>query len=423
VAVPILSGDEVVAVLNVESDVRGAFSRSQVMTLETLADGIGIILRNAELFQAVERTNARLVELDRMKSELVNIVAHDFRAPLAGVLGHAELLEWKPDAPVKDRLQQARSIIQAATHMASMVDKTLKTTRLEMGHFPFDFGVTDLAAVVRDVLARTPVDDAHPVTADIPEDPVPCWADRERVAEVVENLVSNAAKYSPDGGAIRVEVARDLETATVRVVDRGVGIDPGAQPKLFRPFSRIRDQKTAGIQGSGLGLYICERIVRAHGGHLGVQSQAGEGSTFSFSIPLYGVAAQTRAPLVLVAAGDERTRREVRRVAQEQGFGTHEVSDGVDAVEAAIRLVPRAVVLDRVLPRLGAEEVAARLRENLATTSIPLVALADSAELGGPAGLFDAYVPKPLDVVALAAALGGVHHPGDPRVESHRTIR
>jgi signal transduction histidine kinase/DNA-binding response OmpR family regulator len=412
VAVPILSGDEVVAVLNVESDTRRAFSRSQVMTLETLADGIGIILRNAELFQAVERTNARLVELDRMKSELVNIVAHDFRAPLAGVLGHAELLEWKPDAPVDDRLQQARSIIQAATHMASMVDKTLKTTRLEMGQFPFDFGLVDLGGVVRDVLARMPADERHPLEVEIPEDPVPCWADRERLAEVIENLVSNAAKYSPEGGPVRVEVTRDADAAGVRVSDRGIGIDPAAQHKLFKPFSRIRDPKTSGIQGSGLGLYICERIVRAHGGRLGVESRAGQGSTFAFSIPLYGVVAQTRAPLVLVAAGDERTRREVRRVAQDQGFGIHEVSDGVDAVEAAVRLVPAAVVLDRVLPRLGAEEVAARLKENVATTSIPLFALADGAELGSQSRLFDACVSKPLDAAALAAALGAVAHPG-----------
>ena len=96
---PILSGDEVVAVLNVERRRGRGFDHGQVITLETLADGIGIMLRNAELYQALERTNAKLVELDRMKSELVNIVAHDFRAPLAGVLGHAELLEWRPDAP------------------------------------------------------------------------------------------------------------------------------------------------------------------------------------------------------------------------------------------------------------------------------------------------------------------------------------
>jgi CheY-like chemotaxis protein len=311
-------------------------------------------------------------------------------------------------------VEQARSIIQAATHMASLVDKTLKTTRLEMGHFPFEFGVVDLGGVVRGVLARMPEHPRHPLEPEIPEDPVPCWADQERLAEVIENLVSNAVKYSPDGGAVRVEVARDADAATVRVRDRGIGLAPAAQQKLFKPFSRIRDQKTASIQGSGLGLYICERIVKAHGGQLGVESRAGEGSTFSFSIPLYGVTAQTRAPLVLVAAGDEGTRREVRRVAQEQGFGIHEVSDGVDAVEAAIRLVPAAVILDRVLPRLGAEEVAVRLKENLVTTSIPLFALADSAEMGSQSGLFEAYVPKPLDAAALAAALGGVAHPGDP---------
>src|SRR6185503_1000502 len=98
------------------------------------------------------RTNARLVELVRMKSELVNIVAHDFRSPLAGVLGHAELLEWQPDAGRDERVDQARAIIRAATHMANLVDKTLKTTRLETGHFPFEFGVVDLGAAVREVV-------------------------------------------------------------------------------------------------------------------------------------------------------------------------------------------------------------------------------------------------------------------------------
>ena len=118
-AVPILSGDEVAAVLNVESDVRRGFDRAHVITLETLADGVGILLRNAELYAALERTNAQLVELDRTKSELVNVVAHDFRAPLAGILGHAELLEWRPDAPVAERVEQARAIMDAATHMAT----------------------------------------------------------------------------------------------------------------------------------------------------------------------------------------------------------------------------------------------------------------------------------------------------------------
>jgi signal transduction histidine kinase/DNA-binding response OmpR family regulator len=407
-AVPILSGEDVVAVLHVEADAPRGLDRGRLITLETLADGIGIILRNAELYQALERGNAKLVELDRTRSEVVNIVAHDFRAPLAGVLGHAELLEWRPEAPREERIESARAIVQAATHMASLVEKTLKTTRLETGHFPFEFGVMDLAAMLRAVLARLPEDQSHPVELALPDDPLPCWADRDRLAEVIENLLSNASKYSPEGGAIGVSVQSEREVVTVQVSDRGIGIAPGDLPRLFRPFSRVRNRRTAPIEGSGLGLYICERIVRAHGGRMWVESEADNGSTFSFSLPLFGAAAQTRPPLVLVAAGDEGTRREVRRVAEALGYGIHEVTDGVEALEAAVRLLPQVVILDRVLPRLRAEEVAERLRENQTTVSVPVFALAAAADLGLRSTLFKACVPKPLDRKILEEALASL---------------
>jgi signal transduction histidine kinase/DNA-binding response OmpR family regulator len=403
--VPILSGGEIVALLDLESDSIQAFDRGQIITLETLADGIGIILRNAELYHTLEETNAKLVELNRMKSELLNIVAHDFRAPLSGILGYAELLEWKPDAPPGDRVERAQAIIRSATHMANLMDKTLKTARLETGHFSFDFGLVDLATKVLEVGRRFPEEPGHPLRVQAPEFPLPCWADGERVTEVLENLVANAVKYSPGGGPIGLQVRAEGETAVISVSDRGIGIAPTDITRLFRPFSRVRDQCTQGIEGFGLGLYICERIVRAHGGRLWVESTPGEGSTFSFSLPLFGATAQARAPLVLVATGDARTRRQVRRAAEELGFGIHEVADGVEAVEAAIRLVPSAIVLDRILPRLRAEEVAERLRDHDATVSLPLFALAAREDLGAQACLFRACVPKPLDPKVLTAAL------------------
>jgi signal transduction histidine kinase/DNA-binding response OmpR family regulator len=405
ISVPIRVADEALAVLVVESDEPRAFTRARVMTLETLAEGIAIILRNAELYAALEQTNARLVELDRTKSELVNIVAHDFRSPLAGVLGYAELLEWRPDAPREDRVEQARAIIQAATHMAAMVDKTLKTTRLETGHLPFEFGVVDLGAVVRDVLGRQPPDPLRPVEAELPEDPLPCWSDRERIAEVVENLVSNALKYSPQGGPVRVEAGADGEWLRVRVSDRGMGIAPEDMGRLFRPFSRVRTRQTAEIEGTGLGLYICERIVKAHGGRMWAESEPGVGSTFAFTLPLFGAAAQTRPPLILVAAGDEATRRETQRVAEELGYGLHAVSDGVEAVEDAMRLLPVVVVADRVLPKLGAAEIAARLLEGTATAAIPVIALAPTDDIGRDSGAFAACVPKPVQRNVLTHAI------------------
>jgi len=411
VSIPILSGGEVVAVLDVESDLPQAFDRGQVITLETLADGIGIILRNAELYETLEGTNARLVELDRMKSELVNIVAHDFRAPLAAILGWAELLEAGPETGAQERTERARSIVRAATRMAGLMDKTLETTRLETGHFPFDFGLLDLGARLKEIVSQRTTEPLHPLSFDPPEFPLPCWADGERLGEVLDNLLSNAVKYSPQGGEVRLALRRERETAIISVSDEGIGIAATDMDRLFRPFSRLHDRKATGIEGFGLGLHICEHIVRAHGGRLWVESQPGRGSTFYFSLPLFGAAAQTRAPLVLVAARDPGTRREVRRVAEELGYAIHEVADGVEALQAAVRLVPAVVVLDRILPRLTAEEVAERLRDQEATASLAVFVLADKDELGDQAALFRACVPKPLDRQVLTAALESLGAP------------
>ncbi len=404
-AVPILSGEDVAAVLYVEGDRPGAFDRGQVITLETLADGIGILLRTAELYETLEDTNARLVELDRTKSELVNVVAHDFRAPLAAILGWAELLEAGDDVSLEERRARARSIVGAATRMAGLMDRTLDTTRLETGQFAFDFRLVDLSARLREAAEHFPSDPAHPVVLDVSDEPLPCWADGERVAEVVENLLSNAVKYSPDGGEVRLAVRRERDTAVVSVSDHGIGIAPEDLGRLFRPFSRLHDRSLKGIEGFGLGLSICERFVRAHGGRFDVRSAPGEGATFSFTLPIFGAAAQARPPLVVVAAPDAGTRREVRRVAEDLGFAVHEASDGVEAVESAARLRPAVVVLDRILPRLRAEEVAERLRALPATRGVPLVLLASGEDLGPRASLFRECLSRPVDRRMLSSAL------------------
>jgi signal transduction histidine kinase/DNA-binding response OmpR family regulator len=407
VLVPILSSGEVSAVLAVTSEAPGRFDREQRITLETLADGIGISLRNAELFHALERTNAELVELDRLKSELVNVVAHDLRAPLSGVMSHAEMLASQPEAPGTERVDRARGIVGAAVHMANLVDKTLQTMRLDSGDFPFDFGIIDLAASVREVLERLPEDATHPVVLALPDDPVACWADRSRICQVLENLLSNAVKYSPDGGRIELELEREGEQATVAVRDRGVGLAVDEVSQLFRAFTRVRNERTAGIEGAGLGLYICDRILRAHGGRLWAVPRDGGGTSFSFTLPVYGAAAQSRAAVILIAAGDESTRGELRGLIEEMGLEVCETSHGVEALEAAARVRPGAIVLDRILPRLGAEAVAQRLKRSPATADTPLIALVGPTQGPHSASLFSRVLSKPLDRQALAAALDG----------------
>jgi CheY-like chemotaxis protein len=194
----------------------------------------------------------------------------------------------------------------------------------------------------------------------------------------------------------------------VSVSDQGIGIAPEKIGLLFRPFSRVHDRETTGIEGFGLGLSICERIVRAHGGGFDVDSNPGVGSTFALTLPLFGAGAQSHAPVVVVAAADVITRREIRRVAEDAGFVVEEAADGVEAVEATARLQPAAVVLDRILPRLRAEEVAERLRTQEATRGVPLIALAVAADLGSHASLFRTCLARPLDRRKLEAALEGL---------------
>ncbi len=199
------------------------------------------------------------------------------------------------------------------------MDRTLETTRLETGQFAFEFGLLDLSSCLRETAERMVASPSHTIVLDLPDEPLPCWADGERIGEVVENLLSNAVKYSPGGGEVRLAVRRERETAAVSVRDQGIGIAREKLPLLFRPFSRVHDRKATGIEGFGLGLSICERIARAHGGEFEVESTPGEGSTFTFTLPLFGAGAQSHGPLLVVAAADPgpetRSARSPRDVA------------------------------------------------------------------------------------------------------------
>jgi CheY-like chemotaxis protein len=193
--------------------------------------------------------------------------------------------------------------------------------------------------------------------------------------------------------------------AVVSVTDHGIGIDPEKLDRLFRPFSRAHDRQATGIEGFGLGLSICDRFVQAHGGRFEVESEPGKGSTFRFRLPLFGAVAQSQAPVVVVVSADAGTRRELRRAAEGRGFAVEEAQDGLAAVEAATRLRPAAVVLDRILPRLSAVEAAERLRGLAATRSVPLLVLSTAAEVGEKASWFRECLPRPVEAETLGAAL------------------
>jgi signal transduction histidine kinase len=232
----------------------------------------------------LEEQNERLRESEHAKSELVSIVAHELRTPLASVLGFTSVLLQRE--VTEDQRREYLVIIQAqARRLAALVNDFLDVQHLEEGRLSIARDLVDVGSVIREqtelFAGQSP---NHLLDVSLPQGPLPVRGDSNRLAQVVANLLSNAIKYSPDGGVVRVSGTRTDHVIRVSIQDEGIGIPPELQPEIFGKF--VRGHATAnGIEGSGLGLAISRSLVEAHGGRIDFKSTKGGGSTFWFEIP------------------------------------------------------------------------------------------------------------------------------------------
>jgi PAS domain S-box-containing protein len=228
-------------------------------------------------------------ELDQLKSDFVATVSHELRTPLTSIYGFAEtLLRGDVNFPEEDRKTFLTYIASESERLTRLVDGLLSVTRLEAGGVELDLADIDVADVLREIVVRQTerVRDTHSFELSVPGEPLVVAADRDKLRQIVLNLVDNAIKYSPDGGPVTVSAQRRLDMVEVRVADHGIGISAADQRNLFRKFFRADARMTRGIRGIGLGLYLTRGFVTAMGGRIRVESEPGEGSTFIVELPL-----------------------------------------------------------------------------------------------------------------------------------------
>lgn len=258
--------------------------RDQLRLLQELGALLALALRNIELYEEVVRANHALHESSGFKDDLLAMLAHDFKGPLTVISGYCELL-LEEHLPQHEEIE---TVFAQTQRLVRLSDDALVLAQTQSEGFSLTRAGVDLGAfVAAAVEASTP--SGKRVVIDIPEQRIPVELDLERFRHVIDNLLSNALKYSQDD--VRVNVRVDRDRAYVDVVDSGIGIPESEVAGLFTRFGRASNARGLGIAGSGIGLYVARKIVEAHRGTLTVRSTENAGSTFTIALPLVSAAA------------------------------------------------------------------------------------------------------------------------------------
>ena len=371
-----------------------------------------------------------LEDLQRLRAEFLGMVSHELRTPLTTIKGSAAtLLTASSTLSPAEMGDFFRIIDEQADHMRGLISDLLDVTRIEAGSLSVTPEPTVVAALVnqaREVFLRGGA--RNNIEVDLPPDLPRIGADRQRMMQVLTNLLSNASKYSPDQSAIRVSASVEDVYVAISVSDEGRGVSPERLPHLFRKYSRI-DTEDLGrhLAGEGLGLAICRGIVEAHGGRIRAESDGqGLGTRFTFTVPAVDEASNGSAagpgPLPADSGGAPRGRarilavddepqilRLVRNTLSDAGYTPIVTGDPDEALQLIEREKPHLILLDMVLPGTDGIELMKRIPE---ITDAPVIFLSGHGGDQIVARAFEAgaddYMVKPFSPTELAARIEAV---------------
>jgi signal transduction histidine kinase len=282
----------------------------------------GAALANARLVEAERIARAEAEAASRTKSQFLANMSHELRTPLNAIAGHVQLIEMGLHGPVSDAQHEALTRVdRAQRHLLGLINDVLNYARIEAGRVEYDLGPLRIQDVFADVLPMVESQvGAKALTLELRlpddqgDDAIHVWADRDKLGQILLNVLSNAVKFTPEGGRIVVTLDDDLapQIVAVRITDTGVGIPADKLEAVFEPFVQVRSDYTRQVEGTGLGLAISRDLARGMGGDLRARSQLGAGSTFELVLQR-----------VLVVGGEptERRTRAERRAEVERRSG------------------------------------------------------------------------------------------------------
>jgi PAS domain S-box-containing protein len=394
----------------------------------TLRDGRGDVIGYATISRnitAQKQTEEVLKESDRRKDEFLAMLAHELRNPLAPMRNALQILRLSGDraeslAPVREMME--RQMVQ----LVRLVDDLLDVSRISRGKIELRRERIEVAQVVNTALETSrPLLDAgrHRLTVNLPTQPLFVNGDLTRLAQVLSNLLNNAAKYTPEGGDVSLSVTAEDGDAVLRVRDNGIGIPADMLGSIFDLFTQVERSLHRAQGGLGIGLTLVRRLVELHGGQVEADSPgAGRGSEFAFRLPLAEAApTQAAAPAianevptsaarkVLVVDDNEDAALSLAMVLKLMGNDVCTAHDGVTALERAAQFLPAVVLLDLGLPAMDGFEVGRRLREIPGLANVIIIALTgwgqdEDRRRTDEAG-FNDHLVKPVDPAHLQQLL------------------
>jgi PAS domain S-box-containing protein len=281
----------ITAVFDVQGELRGFAKVTRDMTERKRAEEQREQLNERELQLLHEReVRAQMEAATRMRDAFLTVLAHELRTPLTSLLGNAQLMlrRAQREGVLSGRDQRSlQVVVNQSERLNEMVSFQLDISRLHTGHLQIERVPVDVVALVRQVIeeVQAPLT-GHSVTYSGPDTPLLVEGDGLRLFQVLNNLIQNAIKYSPEGGVVQVQVERQDATVRVAVNDEGIGIPQAELPQVFQRFYRASNVDEGQMSGFGVGLYLVKELVTLHGGTVDVVSEEGRGSTFLITLPL-----------------------------------------------------------------------------------------------------------------------------------------